>query len=150
MGYHTEFKGELKFTKELLSSELGYLNSILGEDCRSHPEWKNEIEDLGMDSQSFTYMDLILLDDFSGVQWNYHTEKTYDLTEKVQLLINLMNKKFNNDFGLVGKLYAQGEVFDDRWVLICDDKKVTEEKVVITGQKIRCPHCDEYFILEKE
>ena len=42
MGYTTNFKGELKFTKELKASELAKLSSMLGEDCREHPEWDYE------------------------------------------------------------------------------------------------------------
>jgi hypothetical protein len=146
MGYNTIFKGELKFTKELSSTELGYLNSMLDEDCRNYPEWQEEIKKI-TDSTLY-YIDLRLLNDFSGIEWNADTEKTYNLVEITQLIINLMNKKFNNDFGLKGKLYAQGEDFDDRWILICNDKIVTEEKAMLTGTKIKCPHCEEYFILE--
>lgn len=150
MGYDTIFKGKLKFTKVLDSIELAYLNSILDEDCREHPEWQDEIQNIGCDPDCFTYIDLVLLDDFSGVKWNDKTEKTYDLVEKVQLVINLMNNKFYNDFGLIGQLSAQGEDFDDRWILECDGKSVNRKEVTITGRKIQCPHCEEYFILEDD
>jgi len=39
MGYNTDFKGELKFIPELKASQLAYIQGILGEDCRDHPEW---------------------------------------------------------------------------------------------------------------
>lgn len=62
MGYTTNFKGELKFTKELKASELAKLSSMLGEDCREHPEWDYE--------GPLYYIDLELLEDFSGIKWD--------------------------------------------------------------------------------
>lgn len=62
MGYSTDFKGELKFTRELTGSELATLKGILGEDCRNHPDW---------DAKNLYHMDLEMLEDFSGIKvWN--------------------------------------------------------------------------------
>jgi hypothetical protein len=111
---------------------------MLDEDCREHPEWGRA---------DLTYIDLELLDDFSGVKWN-GAEKTYDLEEKVNVIIDEMRKEFPN-FGLQGEMIAQGEDIEDRWSLLIENGRAIKRDVVITGQKIKCPHCDEYFILEK-
>lgn len=137
MGYSTEFKGELRFTKELTAKQLAKIKTFLGEDCREHPEWGN----VGL-----SYIDLELTDDFDGLKWN-GSEKTYDLVEKVNLLIDNVKKKYP-DFGLSGNLVAQGEDLEDRWVLSIENGKAVERKTAIKGRKVTCPHCDEEFLLE--
>jgi hypothetical protein len=138
MGYSTQFNGELKFTSELTAKQLAKVKSICGEDCRQHPEWQ---------ASHLTYMDLELTKDFSGIRWN-DSEKTYDLTEKVNLLIRLMRQEWP-DFGLSGQLFAQGEDFDDRWALVMTSPALAETKeIIITGQRVRCPRCECEFILE--
>lgn len=138
MGYSTEFKGQLKFTTELTGKQLLKVKSFLGEDCREHPEWG---------ATGMTYIDLRLLDDFTGLEWD-GAEKTYDLVEKVNLIISEMQKEYP-DFGLTGQLVAQGEDIDDRWVLSVVNNVATREEVVMTGEKVTCPHCGEDFRLEK-
>ena len=138
MGYSTEFKGELKFTTELTGKQLLKVKSFLGEDCREHPEWG---------ATGMTYIDLELLDDFTGLKWD-GSEKTYDLVYKVNLIIAEMNKEYP-EFGLVGELMAQGEDFDDRWVLKAEGYTAKREDIVMTGEKVTCPHCGEDFRLEK-
>lgn len=138
MGYNTEFKGELRFTSELTASQLAKVKSFMGEDCREHPEW-NTI--------NLTWIDMELLEDFSGIKWN-GGEKTYDLVEKVNLIIDQMRIDCPN-FGLEGKLMAQGEDIDDRWMLLIENGRAIEKKILISGTKVRCPHCDEEFILEE-
>lgn len=114
MGYTTKFKGELKFTTKLTPKQLTKIKSFLGEDCRNHPEWNKN---------NLTYIDLELLDDLSGLKWN-GSEKTYDLVEKVNLIIEEMQKEYSQ-FGLTGKLIAQGEDIEDRWCLkIIDGKAI--------------------------
>jgi hypothetical protein len=138
MGYQTTFKGILKFKKELIGKELAFLNTILGEDCRDHPEW-NESE--------LTYIQWELTKDFSGIQWD-NSEKFYNSVETVNLIIRLMNEKFNNEFDFTGELVCQGEDFDDRWKLACENKEAKRIEIIMKGKKIECPHCEEYFILE--
>src|SRR5258708_4315685 len=103
MGYSTEFRGELKFTRELTGSELARLKGMLGQDCRQHPEWY---------AKGLYRVDLELLEDFSGLRWD-GTEKTYDLDRLVNVVIREMRKAVP-DFGLTGKLVAQGEDMDDQ------------------------------------
>lgn len=138
MGYSTNFKGELKFSRELTASELAKVKSFLGEDVREHPEWKNN---------GLYYIDLELTDDFSGVKWD-GSEKTYGMDEAVNLIIREMRKEVP-DFGFTGTLSAQGERFDDRWQLVINANGLAEKQdIVLTGKIITCPHCEEKFELE--
>jgi hypothetical protein len=138
VGYSTQFEGVLKFTADLPISQIGRLKGFLGEDCRNHPEWG---------STHLTYINLEIADDFSGLQWD-GSEKSYEMEEKINLIISNMRKEYP-DFALTGKLQAQGDDFDDRWVLTFDDNgKAIRQNLVIVGEIIECPHCGEKF--EKE
>ena len=140
MGYTTSFKGELLFTKELKASELAELSKFLGEDCRDHPEWNNT---------SLTYIDLKLNKDFTGLEWD-GSEKTYDLVDKVNLIIDNM-KTISPNFGLTGELLAQGEDVGDVWHLTIENGKAKYKKIDLSHKKkVTCPHCEEEFFLEEE
>jgi hypothetical protein len=139
MGYSTDFEGELKFTTELTAPALAKLNSMLGEDCRDHPE---------LAAEDLNYIDLELNDDFSGIKWN-GAEKTRGMVECVNLIIREMRKQYPN-FGLQGAMLAQGEDIKDRWQLtIGPDGLAHKEAVKIAGTCVRCPHCDEEFLLQE-
>lgn len=143
MGYSTNFEGKLEFTTELTASQLAKVKSFMGADCREHPEWEVAKK------QELTWIDLELCDDFSGIEWN-GGEKTYDLVEKINLIINEMNKVYP-DFGLKGSMNAQGEDFDDRWILAINEEGYAERRdIVIQGEKVTCPLCDGHFILETD
>jgi hypothetical protein len=135
MGYHTDFQGELKFKNELTETQLTYLQTVLGEDCREHPEW---------DCGDLIHIDLELLDDFSGLKWN-GGEKTVDMEQIVSFVIRFMKEKFP-DFGLTGKLLAQGENLDDRWELYIENGKIDTIYLEIEGEIIECPHCEMAFV----
>lgn len=140
MGYSTSFSGELLFTTEPKASELAELNKFLGEDCRQHPEWGNT---------SLSYIDLKLSKDFSGLEWD-GSEKTYDFVDKVNLLIENMQKKYPH-FGLSGELLAQGEEISDIWRLVVKNNIAEEVRVDLSHKKkVTCPHCSEDFFLEEE
>lgn len=140
MGYTTDFTGKLAFTNEPKASELAELNKFLGEDCRQHPEWGNT---------SLSYIDLKLSKDFSGLEWD-GSEKTYDLVDKVNLLIENMQKKYPH-FGLSGELLAQGEEIGDIWRLVVKNNTAEEVRVDLSHKKkVTCPHCSEDFFLEEE
>jgi len=139
MGYGTEFRGELKFTSELSTSQLTYLNTILGGDCREHPEW-NEPE--------LRYIDLELTEDLSGIEWN-GGEKTYHMTESINLVIRLMRSRWWPAFSLTGELLAQGEEIDDRWMLVIKDGVAATRYVIVTGQVVTCPECNHKLALEE-
>ena len=136
MGYTTKFGGVLNFKTELTGSQLAYLNTILGEDCRDHPEWK---------APNLYAIDLELTEDFSGIRWN-GAEKTYDMDELVNVVIRLMKEKYPT-FELTGKFVAQGEDIDDRWELIITNGIAEKVKIIPNGTKVKCPHCEQYFYL---
>ena len=136
MGYSTDFKGELKFTEELKASQLAKVKAFLDEDCRDHPEWGNT---------KLYYVDLELLPDYSGLRWN-GAEKTYGMVDVVNLIITNMRKDMP-EFGLEGKLLAQGEDIDDRWELIIQDGMAVKKELPHTGSKVICPHCEQHFYL---
>lgn len=137
MGYTTTFKGELKFTKELTATQLAKLKTYLGEDCRNHAEWGRT---------DLSYIDLELLKDFSGLCWD-GSEKTYDLEDKINLVIDQMRIEYP-DFGLQGKLLAAGEEAGDRWWLIVENGVAIRKDIELTGRKVECPHCGETFIAQ--
>jgi len=138
MGYNTDFKGELLFTKELDSTEMLEIEKFLDEDCRYHPEWN---------PGDLIWIDLCFNRDLTGIEWN-GGEKTYDLTEKVNLIISNMQQKFP-DFGLTGELLAQGEDMTDRWRLVIENGRAVKKPVKILGDIIECPHCGEKIILDE-
>ncbi len=140
MGYYTEFLGSLKFTSELTASELTEVVKFLGEDCRDHPEWKNAL--------NLTHVNLKLLDDFSGVEWN-GSERTYDLCEKLNMIVSNLRLTLP-DFGFEGNIMAQGEDFDDRWEIYCVGGFCYRRDRSVKGRKIECPYCEETFMLEDD
>lgn len=137
MGYNTEFKGVLTFNSDIKVGALRKLTTYLGEDCREHPEW---------DRPDLTYINLEITEEYVGLQWN-GAEKTYDLVDKVNLVIREMQKKFP-EFALEGELVAQGENMNDRWILKMENNVAVKKSIVITGEIITCPHCGEKFVLE--
>jgi len=141
MWYCTTFTGQLKFPTDMTIPCLTLVKSFLGKDCREHPEWGHP---------ELTYIDLTLTDDLSGLEWDW-SEKTYDLPEKINLIITEVRKHYPN-FTLTGQLNAQGEDFDDRWILeFASDGSglAVSTPLVISGKVIKCPHCDEKFQLEE-
>ncbi|EDN69904.1 hypothetical protein BGP_2003 [Beggiatoa sp. PS] len=138
MGYHTDFKGTLKFTQPLLAEQKAYLETILGEWCLEHPEWNVPQLRYGVD--------LKLLDDESGLQWN-GGEKTYNMDQIVALVIRLMQQKYP-EFSLTGKLLAQGEDIDDRWQLYIENGEVKTRELAQSGKEIECPHCHQKFVYD--
>lgn len=132
MGYTTTFEGELRFTEELRASQLAFLSTILGEDCRDHPEWN---------ASGLTYIDFELTEDFSAIRWS-GAEKSYDMTEKANLIIRLMRDKWP-EFSLDGRMTAQGEDVSDRWVLCVEPGGLARSIVVPVESPSRCPHCGE-------
>jgi len=111
MGYNTVFSGSLTFVPELTSSQLAKVESFFGEDCRDHPEW---------DADDMTFIDLELTNDYAGMQWN-GDEKTYDLVEKINLIIRHMRAVVPN-FTVAGEMFAQGEEIGDIWKIVVDDE----------------------------
>ncbi len=141
MGYTTEFTGILKFKKEPSASELAYLSKFLGEDIREHSEWLNP-------DKAHYYIQYAIADDYTGIEWD-GGEKFYDAEGCVNLIIANMQIKYP-DFGFDGELLAQGEDYDDRWILRMVNNKAVRVDQPRIGSKITCPHCSKNFILEGE
>lgn len=140
MGYTTTFDGILKFKNEVTTSALGKLKTILGEDAREHGEWG---------ATHLSYIDFEVSEDFSGLQWD-GSEKSYDMVDKLNLVIKLMREDHPN-FALEGQLLASGEDPSDVWHLVVNDAgtEAYMKEVVFASPKIRCPHCDEVFHIEQ-
>ncbi|KAF1006746.1 MAG: hypothetical protein GAK28_02422 [Luteibacter sp.] len=140
MGYNTRFNGTLTFTSEPSAAQLAKLNTFLGEDCREHPEWNA--------GGKASYIDLVIARDFSGLEWDTGTEKTYGLEESVNVIVREMRKEWPS-FGLAGTLIAQGEDFDDRWALVMgEDGFASRQPIAIAGNVVQCPHCKQKFAVE--
>ncbi len=136
MGYSTQFDGELKFTKELTATQLAAVKQFCGEDCRDH-SW--------IYSDDLTYIDVELLDDFSGIKWN-GAEKTYKMEHLINVIIHNMRQRWD-DFGLTGSLIAQGDEHDDRWLLEFNSEGIAmRKKMAVIGTCVTCPHCEAKFI----
>lgn len=116
MGYSTTFIGVLSFTSPPSEDDLSYMElSILGQDCREHPEW-------GV-PDSLTYVDLEVAYDRSGnalgLQWN-GAEKTYHMDGLINVVVMLMRRRCP-DFGVQGHLKAVGEDGATWRIKIADD-----------------------------
>ena len=140
MGYTTTFRGELKFVVPLTVPELAHINTFFGADPRENREW-NASREIG-------YIDLELTKDFSGIKWD-GSEKNRGMVEAVNLITEQM-KKIKPDFAFSGAMQAQGEDMEDRWNLIIDSGIAKRVETPPPGEKIKCPHCDEYFFYEKK
>lgn len=138
----TKFQGELKFGCTVRNNHLAYLNSILGEDIREHPEWTKH--------GSLTFIDLELNADFDGIKWN-EAEKTHDMCDAVNLVTELMRVRIP-EFQFKGILKAQ-DYYDMAaiWELhISDDGTAFKVGVPINPRitVIQCPDCGHNFINE--
>jgi hypothetical protein len=138
MGYQTKFQGQLHFTCELSASERAHLEEFFNADIREHREW-------GKSDEYATYIDLQFTEDLSGIEWNPDADKTYGMRTAVNVIIKEM-KKIKPEFGLSGKLLAQGENLEDRWALIIgEDGYAKEVGTPPVDEKIQCPHCKQLF-----
>ena len=137
MGYFTDYKGELKFTQPLTDAQIADLNTMLGEFCPDHPEWN---------VPHIRSIDLKFTKDGSGLTWN-GAEKTADLNQVVEFVLDVMHTEYP-DFGLTGKILAQGEDINDRWQLYLEAGAVKTRDLAIEGKEIECPHCHKMFIYD--
>jgi len=141
MGYNTRFTGTLKFAVPITVQMLAKLNTLLGEDA-------GEISGAPNGDRNYGYIDLAITKDFTGLEWDIGTEKTYYLEKSVNVVIQEMRKEWP-EFGLTGELIAQGEDMEDRWALVMgEDGLATKQKIVISGKRVQCPECKHKFILE--
>jgi hypothetical protein len=103
MGYTTTFTGILKFTSELTLEQSIFIDEI----NQSGPG------------------DFIVSSDKTGIVWAGF-EKTYDAVTQINSIIEAMQIKWP-EFGLTGRLLAQGEEIGDVWHLVIDENGVAQE-----------------------
>lgn len=139
MWYSTNFDGVLYFKTPVANNDLAFLNTILWADVREHPEW-NDVNNL-------TRIDLELLEDFSGIKWDW-SEKTYDMEEKIKLIIRLMRER-DAHFMLSGILSAQWEEPDDRYDIVVEGGNIYRKEYKLVWI-VQCPHCWESFNPKEE
>jgi len=140
MGYSTDFSGELEFTTEPTVRQVVEIKKFMGEDCREHPEW---------DSHGMTWINLELTANWDGIQWN-GDEKSYDMVEKINMIVEHMRKNFDPEFGFKGEMTAQGEEHSDTWRIVCMNGKASTVDITVieVDEEITCPHCKKKFNLE--
>lgn len=117
MGYNTQYRGTLEFTKPLTIDELNHLETILDEDVRSHPEWTD------IPKRECYYIDLELAPKKTGLKYN-GSEKSYGMHHQLQVVLNEMRKQFP-EFGLKGTLKAKDE-YGTTYEIIVDGFDVTK------------------------
>lgn len=143
MGYSTQFKGELKFTREPTAKELAFIKSMFHVD-------DEQAKELGLvGAEHISYVQFEFTDGFDGIRWD-GSEKFYKAVEAVNFVID--NAKAHcNGLSLTGSLAAQGDEPDDRWILVIgDDGRATRSEQPVVGQKITCPHCQAKFLLKPQ
>ena len=143
MSYKISYTGELSIVGEVTLPLLKELNSILGEDCRDHPEW--------VVPRDLYYIDLALTQDMTGLCMDKDVEYTTDIDKQVHTVIQLMQKKFP-DFNLRGSLQGQGREPEDKTLVYMNkDGTTVNEKTLdtlIEGETITCPSCNYCFCFE--
>lgn len=142
MWYSTDFSGTLTFNENTTLPMVAMVKQFLGEDCRDHPEWSEYTD---ADGWYLTFIDLEINSEMTWLQWDW-SEKTYDLVEKVNLILSEVRKVYP-DFWLSGELLAQGEEFDDRWRLVIEDGIAVRKDIISEWATVTCPHCWEKFTL---
>lgn len=147
MGYNTDFAGELKFKQELKASQIVKLKSILSEDCREHPEWREYMQEY-VKHMNLTFINYEFTDNLDGIRWD-ESEKSYDMVEKANLIRSIMSA--DGDFpGFTGCMTAVGEEQGDVWMIVAlDDGSVERQEMKDAPKFTRCPHCGEIIGEEK-
>lgn len=141
MGYSTKFEGSLQFTHNPTVKEISYIKSMF---------WlEGDYSGWDISKGKPHYIQFKLTDGLDGIEWD-GSEKFYQTVEAVNFIIANTKSKYP-EFGLSGDLLAQGEELDDRWILKINDEGWAEKhKIPVTGKKIECPHCRNWFLSEAQ
>jgi hypothetical protein len=173
MGYSTDFTGQIKIEPALSQEEIDFLTKFSNSrrmNCKQGPYYVDRGGFMGQD-----HSDPLIVDynqhprcqpglwckweptkDGNYIQWD-EGEKFSNSVEWMQYLINhfigedpIAKKElpFLNPHKLSGEIQAQGEDYNDRWVLVVSDnhaKRVDNDRA---GKTVCCPHCEEEFTLE--
>lgn len=141
MGYTTKFTGMLEFASEVTVPQLAVLDTVLGEDRRDHPEWE-------FDSPAgFYFIDLELAEGYSGLRWS-GDEKSHGMVQAVNTVLRIMRKTWP-EFGLSGRMDAQGEEVGDVWALVVEPGgEARKVEMRLEGRRVECPECEHEFVLD--
>lgn len=147
MGYSTEFSGKIMIDPPLNTAEMQYLMDFsesrrmktLGGCYSITSEDNDDVIDYNKppDNQPGLWCDFVPLSD-TELGWN-GSEKTYDAIDWIEFIIEHFLKKnahaqrsgdrlfesFQFNHVCNGKIVAQGEDPDDRYVILVKDNKVT-------------------------
>ena len=141
MGYNTDFTGQLDLPGGTTLDQVAELQKYMGEGWREHPEW-------GLTGAEFYYIDLELDIERRCIEWD-GGEKTYGMVEQVNFITGQMQKIWPN-FKLTGKMLAQGEDIQDRWMLVMEDGVAKRADIHVNGERVKCPNCESDFFLTEE
>lgn len=147
MGYTTTYTGTLFFKKEPTVEILRELKRLEHADARAK-ENRHWLADFPQ-ADEVRYIAFRITDNLDGIEWN-EDEKFNEAIEAVNLITHRL-RKIDPSFAFEGSLNAQGEDFDDRWVLEIDDQGwAVKRELKLIGDVVRCPHCDNKFMLTDE
>lgn len=140
MGYSTDFEGELKFTREITVSELRAIKEILDQDDAEKLAASSGYQRTKDDR--FSYLNLELTDDFTGIKWD-GGEKTYYMVTSLNVVMHAIKQQIP-DLALTGSMFAQGEEIGDVWGIEIKDGQAVQVEVK-KPPMMKCPHCSEWF-----
>ena len=138
MAYTTYYEGVLEFKMELRTEQYKHLHTILGENCRDHPEWG---------TNGLSWINFTLTPGFEGLEWD-GSEDSHDMIGQANLIITEM-RKIMPQFMLSCQLLAQGDEPRDRWLLKINDHGWAEREIVpVPDDLIVCPQCHHRFVYQ--
>lgn len=118
MGYTTDFDGRINLSRELTDAEAKAIYDF------SEERHGGNVGGFTTRVQGY-WCNWAPTDDRLGIEWN-GAEKFYDADEWMQLVLD----EFITPAGIVanGTIKAQGEDYNDRWLLVVTDNVVTTKK----------------------
>lgn len=113
MGYNTDLKGEMKFSREITEDEQKYIAAMFQED---------EFDDYITREKKPHYIQFGFNHDFTGLVWD-GSEKFYEIKEAMEFILDNVAGKLP-DMKITGGFVCQGEDISDRYTLIIDGENV--------------------------
>ena len=174
MGYTTDFIGKIKIEPCLSAEEITFLNKFNGTRrmaCAQGPYYVDRGGFKGQDhkdpsvtnynsapaGQPGLWCNWEATEDGQYIQWD-GGEKFYSSLEWMQYLIDHFighspiaksELPFLQHHSLSGRIEAQGEDYNDRWLLVVEDNLASQVDHPRLGDEVTCPHCEEVFRLEE-
>lgn len=137
MGYSTKFEGSLTFAETPTVPMLAALQEWFGKDLR-------EVDPYYAKEHCLYYVDAKLTYNLLGIEWDRNEKNSFG-PALVNWLIHRMQWEGFEDFGLRGKMMAQGEDAEDRWLLVCDENGARKIPTPPSGIAVTCPDCGHRF-----